>query len=202
MTINPTALSVSWFSDVSKSSSSLRNRDDAAIAAAIAAGDRLALESAFDLYGGGIKSIAQRVLRDPNLAEDVLQDVMVGFWKAPLKYDPKRGSLRTYLLTMAHRRAVDTVRSEEARFRREEKTPESVGPNIDEEVWTRALGTTVRTALAELPDNEREAVVLAYYGGLSYVEVAKQLGSPEGTVKSRIRSGMRKLSVSLAELAS
>lgn len=174
------------------------NRDDAAVAAGVANGDRDALESAFEAYGGAVKSMALRVLRNETLAEDVVQDVFVSFWKAPHKYDPNRGTLRTFLVTLAHRRAVDTVRSEEARFRREEKVPEDVMPSIDDEVWTRTLSDSVREALAELNEGEREAISLAYFGGLSYVEVAKRLGAPEGTVKSRIRSGMRKLSVSLA----
>jgi RNA polymerase sigma-70 factor (ECF subfamily) len=174
------------------------NSDDAAVAAGVANGDRGALESAFEAYGGAVKAMALRVLRNETLAEDVVQDVFVSFWKAPHKYDPNRGTLRTFLVTLAHRRAVDTVRSEEARFRREEKVPEDVAPSIDDEVWTRTLSDSVRQALEDLNEGEREAISLAYFGGLSYVEVAQRLGAPEGTVKSRIRSGMRKLSVSLA----
>lgn len=174
------------------------NRDDAALVNAVTNGDRGALESVFEQYGGAVKAMALRVLRNETLAEDVAQDVFVSFWKAPHKYDPNRGTLRTFLVTLAHRRAVDTVRSEEARVRREEKVPEDVAPSIDDEVWTRTLSDSVRQALEDLSEAEREAISLAYFGGLSYVEVAKRLGAPEGTVKSRIRSGMRKLSVSLA----
>jgi RNA polymerase sigma-70 factor (ECF subfamily) len=175
------------------------NVEDAALAEAVAGGDRGALETAFEQYGGAVKSIAQRVLRDEGLAEDVVQDVFVAFWSAPDKYDPQRGSLRTFLVTLGHRRAVDTVRSEEARSRREERQPEGgAQPTVDEEVWARTLSETVRTALDGLPDPEREAITLAYFGGLSYVDVAARLGAPEGTVKSRIRSGMRKLSASMA----
>lgn len=177
------------------------NKDDAYLASAISDGDRDALEAAFQQYGGAIKTMAMRVLRNETLAEDVVQDVFVSFWNAPHKYDPNRGTLRTFLMTLAHRRAVDTVRSEEARFRREERVPEDVAPSIDDEVWTRTLSDSVRAALEGLPDGEREAITLAYFGGLSYVEVAKRLRAPEGTVKSRIRSGMRKLSVSLAAVA-
>ncbi|HEY5890828.1 MAG TPA: sigma-70 family RNA polymerase sigma factor [Acidimicrobiia bacterium] len=178
------------------------NQEDADLAAKVADGDRDALESAFQKYGGAVKAMANRVLRNETLAEDVLQEVFISFWKAPDKYDFNRGTLRTFLVTLAHRRAVDTVRSEQARFKREEKVPEDVGPSIDEEVWTRALSDSVRKALEGLSDGEREAITLAYFGGLSYVEVAEKLGAPEGTVKSRIRSGMRKLSVSLAGVAS
>lgn len=178
------------------------NGDDATLAADVAGGDEGALEAAFELYGGAVKSMALRVLRNETLAEDVVQDVFVSFWNAPGKYDPSRGTLRTFLITLAHRRAVDAVRSEEARFRREEKVPEDIAPSIDDEVWARSLSDSVRAALEELNEGEREAITLAYFGGLSYVEVAQRLGAPEGTIKSRIRAGMRKLSVSLAGVAS
>lgn len=178
------------------------NQDDAALAIAVAEGDRDALESVFQKYGGAVKTMANRVLRNETLAEDVVQDVFVSFWKAPHKYDSNRGTLRTFLVTLAHRRSVDTVRSEEARFKREEKVPDDVVPSIDEEVWARTLSDSVRQALEGLNAGERDAISLAYFGGLSYVEVAERLGSPEGTVKSRIRSGMRKLSVALAGVES
>jgi RNA polymerase sigma-70 factor (ECF subfamily) len=175
--------------------------DDSYLATAVAEGNRSALETVFQRFGGAVQSMAFRVLRDEVLAEDVAQDVFVSFWKAPGKYDPDRGSLRTFLMTLAHRRAVDTVRSEEARYRREEKVPDDIQPDIEEQVWQSNLSDTVRAALEELPETEREAIVLAYFGGLSYVEVARRLGAPEGTVKSRIRNGMKKLSVTLAGVA-
>lgn len=175
--------------------------DDSYLASAVAEGDRSALETVFQRFGGAVQSMAFRVLRDEVLAEDVTQDVFVSFWRAPTKFDPDRGSLRTFLMTLAHRRAVDTVRSEEARYRREERVPGDVQPDIDEQVWQSSLSDAVRAALSELPETEREAIALAYFGGLSYVEVAKRLGTPEGTVKSRIRNGMKKLSVALAGVA-
>lgn len=171
---------------------------DAALAARVAAGDRAALERLFDQYGGAVKSIAVRVLRDEGLAEDVVQDTFVQFWKAPERYQPDRGSLRTFLVTIAHRRAVDVVRSEVARSRREQQPPEPDHFDLEDEVWSRSLSETVRNALDGLAPVEREAIALAYFRGLSYVEVARRLGEPEGTVKSRIRSGMKKLAVSLA----
>jgi RNA polymerase sigma-70 factor, ECF subfamily len=177
------------------------NVDDSVLASAVADGDRSSLEFVFQRYGGAVKTMAMRVLRDETLAEDVTQEVFVTFWKAAGKYDPARGALRTFLMTLAHRRAVDMVRSEEARYRREEKVPEDVQPDIEDQVWQSSLSDTVRSALGELPEPEREAIALAYFGGLSYVEVAKRLDTPEGTVKSRIRSGMKKLSVSLAGVA-
>lgn len=177
------------------------NRDDARLAGQVAAGDRTALEAAFQAYSGAVKSVAMRVLRDESLAEDVVQDTFVTFWKRPDRYDPARGTLRTFLLTIAHRRAVDVVRSEEARTRREERPPDPQHFDLEDEVWTRRLSEHVRAALDELSEGERQAISLAYYGGLSYVEVAERLGAPEGTVKSRIRSGMKKLATSLESVA-
>ncbi len=146
--------------------------------------------------------MAFRVIRDETLAEDVVQDTFVGFWKTPEKYDPSRGSLRTFLLTIAHRRAVDVVRSEESRARRETRPPDPDPFDLEEEVIARSVSLEVRSALGALADEEREAISLAYFGGLSYVQVARVLDAPEGTIKSRIRNGMRKLANSLQEVAS
>lgn len=178
------------------------NHDDATLAARISDGDQRALETVFELYGGAVRSMALRVLKNESLAEDTVQEVFVGLWNSPDRFDPGRGSLRTFLITLAHRRAVDAVRSEQARFNREEKVPDDVPSSIDEEVWSRAVSETVRDAVAALDDGEREAISLAYFGGLTYVDVAKRLGLPEGTVKSRIRSAMKRLKVSLTEVAS
>lgn len=177
------------------------NREDARLAERIADGDRTALEAAFQAYSGAVKSVAIRVLRDQSLAEDVVQDTFVTFWNRPDRYDAARGTLRTFLLTIAHRRAVDVVRSEEARTRREARPPDPDHFDLEDEVWTRRLSEHVRAALEELSEGERQAISLAYYGGLSYVEVAERLGAPEGTVKSRIRSGMKKLATSLESVA-
>lgn len=171
--------------------------DDAALVARIVGGDSVALETVFQRYGGAVQSMALRVLRNETLAEDTAQDVFVRFWQAPDRFDPTRGTLRTYLLTLAHRRAVDVVRSEQARINREEKVPREIPGSIDDEVWSRAVSAEVRRGVASLSDGEREAIELAYFGHLTYVEVAERLGLPEGTVKSRIRSGMRRLSLAL-----
>jgi RNA polymerase sigma-70 factor, ECF subfamily len=175
---------------------------DAALAQDIANGDRQALEAVFQEVSGAVKTTASRVLRDPSLAEDVVQEVFLSLWRNPGAFDPERGSLRTFLLTLAHRRAVDIVRSEQARSAREERQPEPPADDIDDQVWSLTVASTVRTALSTLEKGERDAIAMAYLEGYSYVEAAKRLGEPEGTVKSRIRSGMRKLSVSLSEVGS
>jgi RNA polymerase sigma-70 factor (ECF subfamily) len=176
--------------------------DDALLARRALDRDETALEEIYRAHGGAVKSIARRVLSDDTLAEDVVQDVFVGFWKAPERFDAERGSLRTYLLTIAHRRAVDVVRSEVARTQREEKQPPPTEViDLESEIWQRSQSQIVREAVANLGEDERKAISLAYFGGLTYVEVAKALDEPEGTVKSRIRSGMKKLSTVLAETA-
>lgn len=178
------------------------NQRDADLAAGVTEGDRAALELVFKEHGGAVKGVAWRVLKDENLAEDIVQETFLSFWNQPVKYDSTRGTLRTFLLTIAHRKAVDVVRSEVARTRREQRPPDPVHIDVAEEVWARDLSETVRNALDALAEGEREAIALAYYGGLSYVQVAEKLGLPEGTVKSRIRAGMKKLSRSLSEAES
>ncbi len=174
------------------------NPRDAELAAGVGSRDRTSLELAFKEHGAAVKGVAWRVLKDENLAEDIVQETFVTFWDSPDKYDSSRGTLRTFLLTIAHRKSVDVVRSEVARTRREQRPPDPIHHDVEEEVWSRDLSDTVRNALMELAEGEREAIALAYYGGLSYVQVAERLGLPEGTVKSRIRAGMKKLSRSLS----
>lgn len=176
-------------------------RRDADLAAGVGQQDRQAFDALFEEFAGPVRSLARRVLRNETLAEDVVQETFVAFWNDPGRYDPSVGSLRTFLLSIAHKRAVDIVRSETARARREQRPPDRVYIDVEEEALSRQLSTTVRAALDQLPDGERQAITLAYFGGLSYVEVAARLGAPEGTVKSRIRSGMKRLSRSLATLA-
>jgi len=179
------------------------SNEDSILARRVSDRDEAALEEIYRAYGGAVKAVARRVLRNDLLAEDVVQDVFVSFWKSAEKYDSGRGSIRTYLLTIAHRRAVDIVRSEEARSAREENTPHAPPPiDLENEVWLRTQSDQVRRAVAGLRPDEREAIALAYFGGLSYIEVARALGQPEGTIKSRIRNGMRKLSDELGAAAS
>lgn len=172
--------------------------DDADLAARVADGDESALEAIYREYGGAVGFVAKKILRDEGLAEDIVQEVFVSFWKTPERFDPTRGSLRTFLLMVAHRRAVDVVRSEEARSRRQEASPApETGIALEEEMLARDQGEQVREAVAGLSDDEMKAISLAYFGGLSYTEVARRLGEPEGTVKSRIRTGMKKLAMRL-----
>ncbi|CAN5788818.1 hypothetical protein BH23ACT4_BH23ACT4_02940 [soil metagenome] len=173
------------------------DRSDTDLVSGVAARDQTDLKEIYDRFGGAVHSVAFKVLRNPELAEDVVQETFVTFWNSPERFDASRGSLKTYLLTIAHRRAVDIVRSEEARSRRELVPPDPDYTSVEDEIMTRATSDRVRQALVDLDENERKAITMAYFGGLTYVEVADRLGTPEGTVKSRIRNGMRKLAINL-----
>jgi RNA polymerase sigma-70 factor (ECF subfamily) len=170
---------------------------DTEVARGVLSGDRAALESAFNQFGGAVKALARRVLRNDGLADDVVQETFLAFWRSPESFDPHRGSLRTFLLTIAHRRAIDIVRSEQARSRREQLPPDPEHFDLEDEAITRVVSEEVRLAILDLAPEERAAISMAYLEGYSYVESARRLGEPEGTVKSRIRSGMKKLASSL-----
>jgi RNA polymerase sigma-70 factor (ECF subfamily) len=166
---------------------------DADLMAAVRAGDETALADLYHRYGGAVWAVARRVCGDRTLAEDVTQTVFADLWRRPQRFDPARGSLRPWLVAQAHARAVDTVRSEAARQRRHEREGRLApppAPDVEAEVHQAAMSEGVRRAVARLGDDEREAIVLAYFGGHSYRETAELIGAPEGTVKSRIRRGL------------
>jgi RNA polymerase sigma-70 factor, ECF subfamily len=157
------------------------------------AGDEGALNEIYDQFASFVYGLALRVIGDARAAEDVSQDVFVTFWERPDAFDPARGSLRTWLGTLAHRRAVDHVRREEARRRRAVKDaarPETT-PDVEEMAIALVTAERVRSALATLPDDQQRAIQLAYFGGKTYRQVAEVLGIPEGTAKSRLRLGLR-----------
>lgn len=170
--------------------------DDEALAIALQRQDEAALARLYDRHGGAVHGVARRLLRDDALAEDVTQEVFLRLWRRPERFDPSRGTLRAYLVRDAHGRSIDLIRSEESRRAREEhdafRSSADV-PGPEQEVWEAVRSETVRAALAALPELERDSVVLAYFGGLSYREVAERLGQPEGTTKSRIRAAMQRL---------
>ena len=167
----------------------------------LAAGHEGALAEIYRRHGGPVLGLARRLLRDPNLAEEIVQEVMLRLWNNPEKFDGTRGSLRSYLLAHSHGRSVDLIRSESSRRTREERDAQltvEAGLSIEEEVWEMALADHVRQALSELDGGVRQAIELAYFGGYTYREVAELLNTPEGTIKSRIRSGLQRLNVLLA----
>ncbi|MGD9797926.1 MAG: sigma-70 family RNA polymerase sigma factor [Acidimicrobiia bacterium] len=182
----------------------LADVSDAALVVAIGRWRQDALAEAYRRHAGSVFALSNRVLADRTLAEEVVQEVFLRLWDAPDRFDPARGSLRSFLLAQCHGRSVDLVRSESSRRRREEKEHRQraeAGYDLEHEVADLTLAEQVREALDELPADERRAIELAYFGGHTYREVATMLGQPEGTVKSRIRSGLRRLRPGLADVA-
>lgn len=176
--------------------------DDAGLVAAIAEMRQEALAEAYRRHAEVARSAARAVLRDPAFAEDVVQDVFWRLWSRPERFDAARGTLRGWMLGQAHGRSVDVLRSEVARHQREEREAKDATADaayeIEPAVVEAALASRVHAAVASLPEAERRAVELAYYGGHSYRQVAALLAEPEGTVKGRIRVGLRRLQAWLA----
>ena len=175
---------------------------DAQLVTSIARYSEVALAEAYRRHGGAVFGLAKRVLQNPTEAEDVTQEVFLRLWNQPDRFDPDRGSLRSFLLAQAHGRAVDAVRSSSSRRARESRdamrTAEAAY-DMQHEVWDLAVADQVAHAMGELPDEERRAIELAYFDGRTYREVAHLLDQPEGTVKSRIRNGMRRMRAVLAD---
>ena len=174
---------------------------DAALVLAIGRYRQEALAEAYRRHAGAVFGLSRRLLSDQTLAEEVVQEVFLRLWNDPARFDPARGTLRSYLLAQTHGRSVDLVRSEGARRAREEREARSTaegGYDLEHEVWDLSTAEQVRQALNALPAGERSAIEMAYFRGLTYREVAVHLGQPEGTVKSRIRSGLKRLRGELA----
>jgi RNA polymerase sigma-70 factor (ECF subfamily) len=176
---------------------------DAALVVAIGRWRQDALAEAYRRHAGAVFALSRRVLGDPQLAEEIVQEVFLRLWDHPDRFDPERGTLRSFLLAQCHGRSVDVIRSEESRRKREARDHREraeSGYDLEHEVWDLAVAEHVRDALAALPVEERRAIELAYFGGRSYREVAEELGQPEGTVKSRIRAGLKRLRSGLTDV--
>lgn len=188
---------------------SLRGRDarrvlvkegDAQLLVAIGRYDHDALAEVYRRYADAVFGLAYRVVGSASDAEDLSQEIFVRLWNQPDRFDPARGSLRTFLLTETHSRSVELVRSRAARALREEREARlgsGIDGDLEREISDLVLAQQVSVALAQLPDEERAALELAYFQGHTYREAARLLGQPEGTVKSRIRSGLSRLRRSL-----
>lgn len=169
---------------------------------AVSLGHEEALDELYRRYGGSLFALASRVLWSRELAEEVVQEILLRLWRRPELFDPRRGSLRSYLMAQAHSRAVDLVRSETSRRARERRDADAVTSAyvLEDEVVAMADGHVLRQAMGSLSDVERQAITLAYFGNRTYREVALLLGEPEGTIKSRIRAALRQLRRGLADL--
>jgi RNA polymerase sigma factor (sigma-70 family) len=165
----------------------------------LVARDPSALSDLYDQFGSYVFGLAARVIGDRHAAEDVTQEVFLSLWERPEAFDPARGRLRTFLGTLAHRRAVDVVRREEARRRRAARDAATVVPVPDVGELAMAIVTAeqVRAEVNRLPREQREAIELAYFGGRTYRQVAEELGIPEGTAKSRMRLGLSRIAQAL-----
>jgi RNA polymerase sigma-70 factor, ECF subfamily len=175
---------------------------DGQLVAAIGRWQDAALAEVFRRHSGAVHGLARRVVGSANLAEEVTQEVFLGLWRDPESFDIGRAPLRTLLLTKAHSRAVDLVRAESSRHAREQRTASdraAAGYDLERYVWDLAVADQVKTAVKTLPEGERQAIELAYFDGRTYRDVASLLGEPEGTIKSRIRSGLRRLRTLLSE---
>jgi RNA polymerase sigma-70 factor (ECF subfamily) len=163
----------------------------------VALGDEDAFELLYHRVAGQVLGVVQRVLRDPAQSEEVAQEVLVEVWRTATRFDPSRGSALTWVLTMAHRRAVDRVRSAQATSNREDRVArrdqQRPFDEVAEQVTDRLEHEAVRRCLDGLTDLQRESVQLAYYGGNTYREVAELLGAPLGTIKTRLRDGLIRL---------
>jgi RNA polymerase sigma factor (sigma-70 family) len=173
-------------------------QSDAVLLARMDAGDDSALAAIYDQHAGLVYGLARRVTRDEQLACDVTQDVFTYLWEQPCRVDLSRGSLRSYLAVVAHRRAVDQVRGSERRARIEAGfVPSEAADGPEAVVVDAAAHAWLKLRLAEmmgrLPPEQRAAVTLAYYEGLTYREVARAQGVPEGTAKSRLWVALTRL---------
>lgn len=176
--------------------------DDRNLGARLCAGDDSALGEIFDQLAPLVLGVARRLTGSQSMAEDVLQEVFANLWSQPDRFDADRGSLRAYLGVMAHRRSVDAIRRSTARQRREDRAGALDGSWTEEDrTDSTTVAAVVRDALRQLPEDQRRAVEMAFWQGMTHHEVAQALGIPEGTVKSRLRLAQAKLRGGLAGLA-
>jgi RNA polymerase sigma factor (sigma-70 family) len=178
----------------------LAHLSDEALVALVARGDDVALGALYDRFGRVAYGLAVRIVRDRALAEDAVQEAFLALWRTAERFAAERSNARSWILTLVHRRSVDLVRREERR--RAEPLEEGVPgreEGAEDAAWLRLERERVQEALRTLPDPQREAIELAYYGGYTQSELADRLGQPLGTIKSRMFSGLSRLRELLAE---
>lgn len=180
----------------------LAHLSDEALVALAARSEERALAELYERFARIAYGLALRVLGDASLAEDAVQDGFMTAWRSAGRFFPERGTARSWLLTLVHRRAVDIVRRED-RQRVDRGADPLTGFDVaaDEAAWVRLERERVQSALAKLPAAEREAIELSYYGGFTQAQLAERLGQPLGTIKSRTFTGLRRLRSFLSEEA-
>ena len=170
---------------------------DEALVAMTARADDEALAELYDRYAGVAFGLARRIVRDAELAEDAVQEAFLAVWRTASRFTAERSSARAWILMLTHRRAVDLVRSNESR--RADRLPEGFdradteSPEPADAVWLGLQRERVVRGLSQLPDPQREAIELAYFGGFTQSELADRLGQPLGTIKSRMHTGLSRL---------
>jgi RNA polymerase sigma-70 factor (ECF subfamily) len=178
----------------------LAHLSDEALVLMAARSEESALAELYDRYGRTAYGLALRVLRDQSLAEDAVQEAFLTVWRTAAQFVPERGKASTWILTLVHRRAVDAVRHEQRRRAQPlERAAEPLVDGVEEDAWLRLQRERVQLALRRLPDAQREALELAYYGGFTQSELAERLGQPLGTIKSRMFSGLSRMRELLGE---
>ncbi|TQL90348.1 RNA polymerase sigma-70 factor (ECF subfamily) [Actinoallomurus bryophytorum] len=162
----------------------------------VARGDQAAFERVYDEVSGPVYGLALRIVRDPAQSEEVAQEVLIDVWRTASRYEPGRGSAMSWVMMLAHRRAVDRVRSAQAASEREQRAGRDAGPAYDEvaeNVQVNLEREQVRRCLSTLTETQRESITLAYYVGYTYREVGELLKVPLGTIKTRMRDGLIRL---------
>ncbi|HET9494078.1 MAG TPA: sigma-70 family RNA polymerase sigma factor [Chloroflexia bacterium] len=180
---------------------------DEQLMAAVGGGRSDALEALYDRHVRGAFGLAMKIVRDPGIAEEVVQDVFVKLWSQPATFSPERGKFGGWLLTLVHNRSVDKLRRAQSGLAGRtlpldaegenglslaDVLPDT-GPSPDDAAWLNAKGDIVREALGQLPELQRQAISMAYFGGLTQREIAERLQEPLGTIKTRTRSGLQHL---------
>jgi RNA polymerase sigma factor (sigma-70 family) len=181
--------------------------DDRALVARVSEGEGGALEALYGRYGRACFGLARRILTDEQFAQDVVQEVFLTIWRDASRFDATRGGFSTWLLSMTHHKAVDAVRREENLRKRRTNAEalddrESEAPQVDDQVWSLLRRERVRTVLQTLPEVQREALTLAYFGGYTQREIAGLTATPLGTVKTRMLAGMRRMRGELQGMSS
>jgi len=181
----------------------LAHLSDEAIVALVARSEELALAELYDRHGRAAYALARRVVRDPDLAEDAVQDAFLAIWRGAARFVPERAGAVSWIMTLVHRRAVDIVRREQRRRAEPLNEPDAGGgPSAEDSAWLRLERERVQTALRQLPDQQRETLELAYYGGFTQQELAERLGRPLGTIKSQMFAALANLREILGATAS
>lgn len=179
-----------------------QEQEDESLVRRVAEGDAVALEALYDRYGQPVYSLALRIVRDPQTAEELTQEVFVRLWRYAATFDPARGRFHSWLLGIAHNLSLNEVRRWQSRPQKadlpnddDEHAYDPVDESADsaEAAWLNIRREAIVGAIKQLPEAQRRAIELAFFGGYTHLEIANMLGDPLGTIKSRIRIGMQRL---------